>query len=66
MQLRDDALPLHKDARLQIRPRILLEGNFFVDLQPGSSATGALEDGGTVPITQTSNAVTLPDSPLEC
>ena len=61
MQLRDDALPLHKDARLQIRPRILLEGNFFVDLQPGSSSTGTLEDGGTVPITQTSNAVTLPD-----
>jgi hypothetical protein len=61
MQLHDDALPLHKDARLQIRPRILLEGNFFVDLQPGSSATGALEDGGTVPITQTSTAVTLPE-----
>jgi phospholipid/cholesterol/gamma-HCH transport system substrate-binding protein len=61
MQLRDDALPLHKDARLQIRPRILLEGNFFVDLDPGSSATGALEDGGTVPITQTSTAVTLPE-----
>ena len=36
MELRDDALPLHKDARLQIRPRILLEGNFFVDLKPGS------------------------------
>jgi phospholipid/cholesterol/gamma-HCH transport system substrate-binding protein len=61
MQLRDDALPVHKDARLQIRPRILLEGNFFVDLQPGSSSTGALEDGGTLPMTQTSNAVTLPE-----
>jgi phospholipid/cholesterol/gamma-HCH transport system substrate-binding protein len=61
MHLRDDALPLHKDARLQIRPRILLEGNFFVDLKPGSPGTGTLDDGGTVPITQTSTAVTLPE-----
>ena len=35
MELRDDALPIHDDARAQIRPRILLEGNFFVDIQPG-------------------------------
>jgi len=61
MELRDDALPLHKDAQLQIRPRILLEGNFFVDIEPGSSSTGDLTDGGTLPITQTSTAVTLPD-----
>jgi virulence factor Mce-like protein len=61
MQLHDDALPVHTDARLQIRPRILLEGNFFVDLEPGSASTGSLEDGGTVPITQTSTAVTLPE-----
>jgi virulence factor Mce-like protein len=61
MELRDDALPVHEDARLQIRPRILLEGNFFVDLQPGSSSTGDLDDGGTLPITQTSTAVTLPE-----
>jgi virulence factor Mce-like protein len=60
MQLRDDALPLHKDARLQIRPRILLEGNFFVDLQPGSPSTDQLADGATIPIGQTANAVTLP------
>jgi phospholipid/cholesterol/gamma-HCH transport system substrate-binding protein len=61
MELREDALPVHEDARLQIRPRILLEGNFFVDLEPGSSQAAALEDGGTVPITQTSSAVTLPE-----
>ena len=30
-----EGLPLHKDATLTIRPRIFLEGNFFVDLQPG-------------------------------
>jgi phospholipid/cholesterol/gamma-HCH transport system substrate-binding protein len=61
MELRNDALPLHEDARLQIRPRILLEGNFFVDLQPGSPSAHELADGGTIPVSQTSNAVTLPD-----
>jgi phospholipid/cholesterol/gamma-HCH transport system substrate-binding protein len=32
MELRNDALPIHKDARVQIRSRIFLEGNFFVDI----------------------------------
>jgi ABC-type transporter Mla subunit MlaD len=35
MELQDKALPLHKDATMKIRPRIFLEGNFFVDLRPG-------------------------------
>ena len=34
-ELNDKARPIHKDATLKIRPRIFLEGNFFVDLQPG-------------------------------
>jgi phospholipid/cholesterol/gamma-HCH transport system substrate-binding protein len=61
MELRDDALPLHKDARAQIRSRILLEGNFFVTIQPGSPSTGELNDGSTLPITQTASTVTLPE-----
>jgi phospholipid/cholesterol/gamma-HCH transport system substrate-binding protein len=61
MQLREDALPVHEDAEVQIRPRILLEGNFFVDIEPGSSSADEFEDGATVPITQTTTAVTLPD-----
>jgi phospholipid/cholesterol/gamma-HCH transport system substrate-binding protein len=61
MELSDDALPLREDARLQIRSRIFLEGNFFVDIQPGSPSTDELDDGSTVPITQTASAVTLPD-----
>ncbi len=61
MQLREDALPVHADAELQIRPRILLEGNFFVDLDPGSSSADSLDDGATLPISQTANSVTLPD-----
>jgi phospholipid/cholesterol/gamma-HCH transport system substrate-binding protein len=59
MELKDEALPLHKDARLQIRPRILLEGNYFVDLKPGSPSAGDLADGSTLPASQTASSVTL-------
>ena len=61
MELRNDALPIHDDARAKIRSRIFLEGNFFVELQPGSPSGGDLDDGSTLPITQTASAVTLPD-----
>jgi phospholipid/cholesterol/gamma-HCH transport system substrate-binding protein len=61
MELREDALPIHRDAELQIRPRILLEGNFFVDLKPGSGSEPELDDGSTLPVTQTASSVTLPD-----
>ena len=61
MELRDDALPIHEDARLEVRPRILLEGNFFVDLRPGSPSSGEVDDGGTIPVSQTGSSVVLPD-----
>jgi phospholipid/cholesterol/gamma-HCH transport system substrate-binding protein len=59
MELRQDALPLREDARAQIRSRIFLEGNFFVDIQPGSPSSDELEDGSTIPVTQTASTVTL-------
>ena len=31
----EEGRPLHEDAQAEIRPRIFLEGNFFVDVQPG-------------------------------
>ena len=61
MELKDDALPIRKDARAQIRSRIFLEGNFFVDIQPGSPSGDELDDGSTIPITQTTATVTLPE-----
>ncbi len=61
MELSDEARPIHEDAQLEVRPRILLEGNFFVDLQPGSPSADELDEGATVAITQTTAAVTLPD-----
>ena len=45
--------PIHDDARAKIRPRIFLEGNFFVDLEPGTPGAPEIEDDGTIPINQT-------------
>jgi virulence factor Mce-like protein len=59
MQLSNAALPIHSDATLKIRPRIFLEGNFFVDMRPGSPSAPRLSDGATIPITQTSDPVQL-------
>jgi virulence factor Mce-like protein len=59
MELKDDALPIHEDAELKIRPRIFLEGNFFVELDPGTSSAPELDDGDTVPAAQTSGTVQL-------
>ena len=36
MEIENKGLPIHADATLKIRPRIFLEGNWFVELQPGS------------------------------
>jgi phospholipid/cholesterol/gamma-HCH transport system substrate-binding protein len=55
----EDGLPLHEDAQVSIRPRIFLEGNFFLDVRPGSPSAPELEDEGTIPVTQTSTAVQL-------
>jgi phospholipid/cholesterol/gamma-HCH transport system substrate-binding protein len=46
--------PIHDDAFAAIRPRIFLEGNFFVDLSPGSPSAGELGSGETIPVSHTS------------
>jgi phospholipid/cholesterol/gamma-HCH transport system substrate-binding protein len=51
--------PIHDDAFAQIRPRIFLEGNFFVDLYPGSPSAPEMESGETIPVTRTSTTVQL-------
>ena len=61
MELQDKALPIKEDAELKIRPRIFLEGNFFVDLEPGSPSADELGDGGTIPVTHTAAPVQLGD-----
>src|SRR3712207_528343 len=59
MEIQDKGLPIHKDAELKIRPRIFLEGNFFVDLSPGSPQAPTIDDGDTIRVTQTSAPVQL-------
>jgi len=61
LDLDNDALPIHKDATAKIRPRIFLEGNFFVDLQPGTPSSPTLSDGDALPLTQTAAPVQLGD-----
>ena len=45
-----------RDATAKIRPRIFLEGNFFVDLKPGSPGAPVLDAGDTIKVTQTADA----------
>jgi virulence factor Mce-like protein len=59
MEINKKGLPIHKDATLKIRPRIFLEGNFFVDLKPGTPSAPSISDDDTLPITQTSTPVQL-------
>jgi len=51
--------PIHDDAFAAIRPRIFLEGNFFVDLSPGSPSAPDLDSGETIPVSHTSTWVQI-------
>ena len=53
MNIEDRALPIHSDATLKVRPRIFLEGNFFVDLQPGTPSAPTVHSGYTIPLSAT-------------
>ena len=61
MEIKDKGLPIHEDAELKIRPRIFLEGNFFVEVQPGSPSSPPLPDGGRIPMNQTAAPVQFGD-----
>jgi virulence factor Mce-like protein len=59
MEIQSKGLPIHNDAQLKIRPRIFLEGNFFVDLSPGTPSAPTVGSGDTIPVTQTAAPVQL-------
>ena len=61
LELEDKALPIHRDARLKIRPRTFLEGNYFVALSPGTPQAPKVGDGDTIPMEQTASPVLLQD-----
>jgi virulence factor Mce-like protein len=49
--------PIYDNASAKIRPRIFLEGNFFVDLSPGTPNADEMDDGETIPVTRTASPV---------
>jgi virulence factor Mce-like protein len=53
MEIKKDGLPIHTDATMKLRPRLFLEGNFFVDVKPGTSSAPEVKSGGTIPVSQT-------------
>jgi virulence factor Mce-like protein len=59
MEIDSNGLPIHSDATIWIRPRIFLEGNFFVDLYPGSPSAPDVKSGHVFPIQQTREPVQL-------
>jgi virulence factor Mce-like protein len=59
MTINPEGLPIHNDATFWIRPRIFLEGNFFVDLAPGSPSAPIVKTGHTFPMGQGEEPVQL-------
>lgn len=54
VDLTEKAPAFRRDATVKIRPRLFLEGNFFLDINPGSPSSPALGDNAIPP-----GAVTL-------
>jgi ABC-type transporter Mla subunit MlaD len=59
MEINDEGLPFKEDATFKLRPRLFLEGNLFVDVQPGSPTAPEVEAGHTFSVSQTSGYVQL-------
>ena len=53
----DRGRPIYADAAAKIRPRIFLEGNFFVEVAPGTPRAGELDEDATIPASRTGNPV---------
>ena len=53
MEIDPTGLPIHSDATARVRPRVFLEGDFYVDLAPGSPVAPAMGDGATIPLSHT-------------
>jgi len=61
LAIKKSGQPIKVDATAKIRPRIFLEGNFFVDLSPGRPSSPELRAGGIIPLSQTANPVLFSD-----
>lgn len=52
-------LPVHADATINVRPRLFLEGNYYVDLRPGTPSAPSLASGATLPAANSTGPVQL-------
>lgn len=59
MTIDQGGLPIHADATIDVRPRLFLEGNYYVDLSPGTPAAAILHSGATLPAANTTGPVQL-------
>src|SRR6201995_3048892 len=59
MSIQQNGLPIHADATADIRPRLVREGNFYVDLPPGPPNAPTVNSGATLPASQTAGPVQL-------
>jgi ABC-type transporter Mla subunit MlaD len=59
MDIQNNGLPIHANATVNVRPRIFLEGNFYVDLRPGTPDAPIVASGSTLPAAQTSGPVQI-------
>jgi phospholipid/cholesterol/gamma-HCH transport system substrate-binding protein len=59
MEISDAGRPIRADAQFKLRPRLFLEGNYFIDVKPGSPSAEEVEDHHTFPVSQTAYSVQL-------
>ncbi|HRV59288.1 MAG: MCE family protein [Solirubrobacterales bacterium] len=57
----DEGRPVREDAAAQIRPRLFLEGNWFIDLDPGTPESKEMPDNGMIPVSHTATSVQVGD-----
>lgn len=57
--VRDEGRPVHVDAEVTSRPRTFLEGNNFLELDPGSPSAPEMEEGDVIPASRTQASVQL-------
>jgi virulence factor Mce-like protein len=53
MEIKENGLPIKEDAELTSRSRLFLEGNYFLDLHPGTPSAKELKSGSTLGPSQT-------------
>jgi virulence factor Mce-like protein len=54
MNLGSEGRPVYSDTTMSIIPRLILEGSYYVNLDPGTPGAAQLRNGETIPESQTS------------